>query len=61
MKEEKPLYKKGDILIDDSGNIIEILAVVADQYKFECGDDYPHYEFFGYIEHNYHKKDKQLV
>lgn len=53
----EPKYKAGDILVDANGNRIEIVAIVADQYKFECGDNYPHYEFFEYIEHNYKLKD----
>ena len=53
---EEPKYKGGDILYKiNDGSKIEIIDIVADQYKFECGDEYPHYEFFGYIEHNYSK------
>jgi hypothetical protein len=55
--ERKPLFKQGDILYEISdGSKIEIIDIVADQYKFECGDEYPHYEFFGYIESNYTKE-----
>ncbi len=53
---KEPKFKQGDILYNVSdGNKIEIIDIVADQYKFECGDEYPHYEFFGYIESNYSK------
>jgi hypothetical protein len=55
--ERKPLFKQGDILYEISdGSKIEIIDIVADQYKFKCGDEYPHYEFFGYIESNYTKE-----
>lgn len=57
VEEREPKYKHGDVLYkNNNGSKIEIIDIVADQYKFDCGDEYPHYEFFGYIESNYSKE-----
>jgi hypothetical protein len=54
---DKPKYTSGDVLYKkDDGSKIKIIDIVGDQYKFECGDEYPHYEFFEYIEYNYSKE-----
>ena len=48
-------YKAGDVLVKKTHDepSVKILDIVADQYKFDCGDDFPHYEFFSYIDHYY--------
>ena len=53
--EQIPRFNAGDVLVKKTHDepSIKILAIVADQYKFECGDEFPHYEFFDYIETNY--------
>ena len=56
VEEREPKYKHGDVLYNNNGSKIEIIDIVADQYKFDCGDEYPHYEFFAYIESNYSKE-----
>lgn len=54
MKASEAKYKNGNVLTHKSdGSKITIVAIVADQYKFDCGDEFPHYEFFEYIETNY--------
>lgn len=45
-----PKYNVGNVLVNDKGESIKILAIVADQYMFDCGDDFPHYDFFDCIE-----------
>lgn len=45
-----PKYNVGDVLVNDKGESIKIMAIVADQYKFDCGDEFPHYDFFDCIE-----------
>lgn len=64
----EPLYKAGDILINAEGEEIKILAIVADQYKYDkkvfgdwvCNgdDDLPYYEFCNVIDYWYTTKQK---
>ena len=50
-----PKFKEGHILVDKlhSKPSIKILAIVGDQYKYDCGDEFPHYEFTSSIDNNY--------
>lgn len=45
-----PKYSVGNVLVNDKGERIKIMAIVADQYMFDCGDEYPHYDFLDCIE-----------
>ena len=50
-----PKFKEGDVLVDKlhMKPSIKILAIVADQYKYDCGDEFPHYEFTHIIDNKY--------
>ena len=54
-----PQYKEGDVCVNEKGEEVTIVAIVADQYKFDCaGWPYKEYEFFRPFEHMYKKISK---
>lgn len=52
-----PQYKEGDVCINDKGEEVTIVAIVADQYMYNKSEyPYEKYEFFRPFEHLYRVK-----
>ena len=59
-----PQYKVGDVCINKDGGIVTIVAIVADQYKYDTTDyPYERYEFFRAFENQYKRnmKDEEAL